>query len=75
MASRLRCSRSWSGDYLHRLCDSIGQPARLGAESGIGKPLPLGSLWAPWDSNPQPADYISGCLQDKARVIIICRIF
>jgi len=33
--------------------------------------LPLGNLWAPWDSNPQPTDYKSGCLQDEAWLIII----
>jgi hypothetical protein len=41
--------------------------------SGIRMPLPLGSLWAPWDSNPQPTDYKSGSLQGKAWLIIICR--
>ena len=45
------------GDYFDRLCDSHRDSVHAWElRSGIGMPAPLGSLWAPWDSNPQPTD-------------------
>ena len=48
MTRRLPCYRSPSGNYFDRLCDSVTVSAAGERRSGIGIPLSLGSLWAPW---------------------------
>ena len=58
---------------VNRLRSELGQAAP-GLEVRLAGNANPPRKWAPWDSNPQPTEYVSRCWRSKAQVVIICCI-